>query len=119
MPDDLKPLVFVASARRDLKRMPVIVRQRIGRILGLVQSGDTPTNVKRLKGFSVSVLEICLQHDAEAYRAVYTVSLGNKVYLLHAFHKKSKSSVGIPQRDIEVIRQRLKDAMDLETQQHG
>ncbi len=48
-------------------------------------------------------------HDASGtYRAVYTVSIGESIYVVHAFQKKSKSGIATPKSDMELIRQRLK-----------
>ncbi len=48
-------------------------------------------------------------HDARGtYRAVYTVSIGESIYVIHAFQKKSKAGIATPKSEIEVIRQRLK-----------
>jgi len=48
--------------------------------------------------------------DGDTYRAVYTVRFASAVYVLHAFKKKSKQGIKTPQGDIELIKQRLKDA---------
>jgi phage-related protein len=48
-------------------------------------------------------------HDANsAYRAVYTVSIGESIYVIHAFQKKSKTGIATPQPEMDLIRQRLK-----------
>jgi phage-related protein len=44
----------------------------------------------------------------DAYRAVYAVKLGNDLWVVHAFRKKSTQGIKTPQREIEVIRERLK-----------
>jgi phage-related protein len=41
---------------------------------------------------------------------VYTVRFNEAVYVLHAFTKKSKRGIKTPQRDIDLIKRRLKDA---------
>jgi phage-related protein len=46
------------------------------------------------------------------FRAVYTVALGDIVYVLHAFQKKSKKGVETPKTDLSLIRQRLKHARE-------
>jgi hypothetical protein len=48
--------------------------------------------------------------DGDTYRAIYTVRLESAVYVLHAFKKKSKQGSKTPQRDIDLIKRRLKDA---------
>jgi phage-related protein len=70
------------------------------------QLGDHPHNAKPLKGFS-GVLEIRASFDGDTYRAVYAVRFEG---VLHAFQKKSTSGKATPQRHIDLIRQRLKDA---------
>lgn len=39
---------------------------------------------------------------------VYAVRLGPDIYVLHAFQKKSKTGIKTPQREIELITDRLK-----------
>jgi len=38
----------------------------------------------------------------------YTVSIGESIYVIHAFQKKSKTGIGTPKSELDVIRQRLK-----------
>jgi phage-related protein len=53
------------------------------------------------------VLEIVARYEGDAYRAVYTVRFHDAIYVLHAFQKKSKKGIATPQRDIELVKQRL------------
>jgi phage-related protein len=41
---------------------------------------------------------------------VYTLRYAGWVYVLHAFQKKSKTGRETPRRDIELIKQRLREA---------
>lgn len=52
-------------------------------------------------------MEIVAPFDGNTWRAVYTVRLGDAIYVLHAFQKKSKRGVSTPRREIEIIRSRL------------
>lgn len=56
------------------------------------------------------MVELVDDFDGDTYRAVYTVRFASAVYVLHAFKKKSKQGIKTPQGDIELIKQRLKDA---------
>lgn len=114
-----KQLVLLGDTRDDLMGLPEPVRQKVGRALAIVQLGNMPSGVKFLKGFSVTVQEIRVRHCGEAYRAIYTLSLGNRVYLLHVFQKKSKKGISTPQRDLALIRQRLKHAERMESERDG
>lgn len=105
----IKPAVFVGSSRKDLQGFPAAVRSEIGLALFEAQVGEHPHNAKPLKGFS-GVLEIRDNFDGDTYRAVYTIRLQGILYVLHAFQKKSTSGISTPQRHIDLIRQRLRDA---------
>jgi phage-related protein len=61
------------------------------------------------------VIEIALRHDAEAYRTVLAVQLGRKIYVLHAFQKKSKKGIATPKHEVDLIKQRYKEARELAT----
>jgi phage-related protein len=107
----LKEAVFVGSSLKDLKRFPVKVRNRMGFALHQVQEGDEPLSAKALKGFGGrSILELVDDYDGDTYRAVYTVRFAGYVYVLHAFQKKAKKGVATPQRDLGLIKSRLRDA---------
>jgi len=42
---------------------------------------------------------------------VYTVRFADRVFVLHAFQKKSKRGVATPKADTDLIMQRLKQAV--------
>ena len=44
---------------------------------------------------------------------VYTLRFADRVFVLHAFQKKSKSGIATPKAEIELIRQRLKQAIEI------
>ena len=90
--------------------MPVPVQKTFGTGLRDAQYGETPDIAKRLSGFGGgSVLELVEDHR-RTYRAVYTVSMPEAVYVLHAFQKKSKRGIRTPHEDVELIRRRLRIA---------
>jgi phage-related protein len=59
------------------------------------------------------VLEIAVRHDSDAYRTVLAVQLGKKIYVLHAFKKKSKKGIETPKHEVELIKQRYAEALEL------
>ena len=48
-----------------------------------------------------------------APRSVYTVRFADRVFVLHAFQKKSKSGIATPKADVELIKRRLKQAIEI------
>src|ERR1700751_4069572 len=116
--DELEPkqLVWVGSSRRDLREFPPAVRRTFGVALFAAQLGETPPDAKPLSGFGgAGVLELIEDHRGDTYRAVYTARFATKVYVLHVFQKKSKRGIATPQKEIELIRARLKGAERLYT----
>lgn len=108
---DFKPLGWIASARREMRRMPAQVQKDFGFALWEAQLGGKPDSAKPLRGFGgAGVLEIVESHDGDAYRAVYTVRFEESVYVLHVFQKKSTRGIETSKADIDLIRSRLKEA---------
>jgi phage-related protein len=86
----------------------------MGQALYAAQTGETDPAAKPLKGFGGSrVMEIVDRHDTNTYRAVYTAQFAGVIYVLHAFEKKSKRGIATPQKDMDLIRSRLADAVRL------
>jgi phage-related protein len=110
---DLKPVVWIGSARADLAAFPDEVKDTIGFALFAAQQGGKYRDAKPLRGFGgAGVLEIVADHDGDTYRAVYTVRFARRVYLLHAFQKKSKAGIKTPKAEIGLIKSRLKRAAE-------
>jgi len=109
-----KALVWISASRRDMRTMPKEVRRSFGVALYAVQIGETPPIAKVLKGFGgAGVLELIEDDAGGTYRAVYTVRYATAIYVLHVFQKKSKQGRATPQRDINVIKERLKRAGEI------
>lgn len=106
-----KPVFWIGSSLDDLKDLPEEVQDDIGYVLGGVQQGEFDQNIKPLKGFS-GVYEIRTDFDTDTYRAVYVLNLGDVIYVLHVFKKKSKQGSETPKKDIDLIRARLKRAQE-------
>jgi phage-related protein len=115
----LRPLVWMGDSRKNVKVFPDEVRASVGYALQLVQAGETPHEAKPLRGIDSGVYEIVKRYDTDTYRAVYAVKIGERVYVLHAFQKKSKRGIKTPQSDIDLIKQRYKDAIAREQEIYG
>ncbi len=107
-----KPIIFMGSSQKDLRKFPKKVKSEIGYDLDAVQCGETPMTAKRLKGLP-GVMELVERYDKDTYRAIYVLNIKDEIYVLHCFKKKSKSGIKTPKEDMEIIRQRLKDAKQL------
>jgi phage-related protein len=106
-----KPLFWIGSSLRDLRKFPAAVRQVVGFARFEAQKGGKHQDAKVLQGFGgAGVLEVVSDHDGDTFRCVYTVKFQGVVYALHAFQKKSKRGIKTPAEKLEVVRRRLKVA---------
>src|SRR6516165_7853034 len=106
-----KPVVWVGSSRKDLREFPDVVQDHMGYALYVVQQGGKHRDAKPLTGFGgAGVVEVVKDYRGDTFRAVYTLRYEGAVYVLHAFQKKSKTGRETPRRDVELIKQRLREA---------
>ena len=110
----MKPVVWMGDSLRVLRGFPPAVREEMGYALYLAQAGDKHLNAKPLKGLGPGVLEIVSDHSGETYRAIYTLRLAGRVYVLHAFQKKSKRGIATPRAELDLVKQRLRRATQLQ-----
>jgi phage-related protein len=78
-----------------------------------MQFGGMPRDAKPFKGVGSGVLEIARRYASEAYRVVLAVQIGRRIYVLHAFQKKSKKGTETPKRDVDLIKKRYSEAQEL------
>ena len=88
-------------------------RQRLGFALYQAQIGQKHESAKMLQGFAETVWQVRADDPGGTYRAVYVAQFGEAVYVLHAFQKKATSGIATPQRELDLIRQRLQLARKL------
>jgi phage-related protein len=115
----LRPLLWVASSKRDYDQFPARVQETMGFELFLAQTGQHPPSAKPLRGLGSGTVELIEDFAGDTYRAVYTVRFAVAIYILHAFKKKSKRGRKTPQSDIDLIRRRLTEAERDYTQRYG
>ena len=105
----IKAVVWVGPTRKELKAFPRPVQRAFGLALYAAQVGEMLPGAKPLKGLGgAGVLEIVEDHRGDTYRAIYTVRFATRIYVLHVFQKKSKRGIATPQKDIELVRARLR-----------
>jgi phage-related protein len=104
----MKNLTWLADSRSNVRSFPAGVQDDIGYALYVAQLGERSIKAKPLHGLGGQVMEIVAYDSSGTYRAVYTVSIGESIYVIHAFQKKSKAGVATPKSEIDVVRQRLK-----------
>ena len=108
-----KQLLWIGSSRKDMQALASLIKRKFGLELFAAQCGEMPPSAKALKGFGgAGVLELVADDRSGTFRAVYAVKFEDAVYVLHVFQKKSKSGIATPERDIGLIKERLKRAQE-------
>lgn len=100
----MKPLNFVGSSLDDLRNFPDEARRVAGFELRAVQNGLEPSDWKPIPVIGPGVNEIRI-HVLGEWRVIYVAKFHDAVYVLHAFHKKTRKTSG---RDIDLARQRFR-----------
>jgi phage-related protein len=108
----LRSLVWLGNSKRNIQAFPEGAQKIIGDELQLMQFGGMPKDAKPFKGVGTGVIEIALRYEGDAYRTVVALQLGEKIYVLHAFQKKSKHGRATPKQDVELIKQRYAQAKE-------
>ncbi len=109
----LRPVKWLGNSRKAIREFPKEVQRTIGSELQLIQYGEKPKDMKPFKGVGRGILEIAVRYRKDAYRTVLAIQLGRKIYVLHAFQKKSKTGIKTPKQDINLIKQRYKEAKEM------
>jgi len=109
----MRPIVWLGDSKRNLRDFPNGAQKLLGDELQLIQFGGMPKDAKPFKGVGSGVLEIALRYASDAYRVVLALQLGKRIYILHAFQKKSKRGIATPKREIDLIKQRYNEAQEL------
>lgn len=58
-------------------------------------------------------VDIALPFRGNAFRVVYAVQLGEEIWVIHAFQKKSTRGIRTPKHEIDLVRERLKRLKEL------
>lgn len=116
-----RPIVWIGGGRDNVKAFPEPVRKGVGYALWFAQTGGKHPHAKSLRGFGgAGVLEIFEDFEGNTYRAVYTVSFAEFVYVLHCFQKKAKRGAQTPKADVALIKSRFRAAeADYEARREG
>ena len=76
--------------------------------LSVAAEGGKAAIAKPMKGFGSGVFEIALRFRGDAFRVVYAVQIGDDLWVVHAFQKKSTHGIKTPRHEIGLVKDRLK-----------
>ena len=103
-----RPVSWLKPALREFEKFSEGAQSICLTALTIAAEGGKADIAKPLHGLGSGVLEIALPFEGDAYRVVYAVQLGSDIWVVHAFQKKSTQGIKTPQREIDLIKDRLK-----------
>ena len=88
---DTRPISWIRAARKAFDGFPEGAQTVIMRALTVAAEGRKADIAKPLKGFGSGVFEVALKYRTDAYRTVYALQLGERLWVLHAFHEEGEA----------------------------
>lgn len=103
-----RPISWVRAALREFETFPDDAKT-IGLVaLTIAAEGRKADAAKPMRGLGPGIFEIAIRFRGDAFRIIYSVLLAEEVWVIHAFRKKSTHGIKTPQREIDLIKDRLK-----------
>jgi Phage-related protein len=103
-----RPVSWLMPARKVFEGFPEGARETILDALSIAAEGGKSGIAKPMKGLGSGVFEVALPFRGNAFRVIYAVQLGDELWVVHAFQKKSTHGIKTPKHEIDFIRDRLK-----------
>ena len=104
----MKGIEFLGASLKTVREFPALAKREAGLQLDRVQRGLDPTDWKPMKSVGQGVREIRIQHEGQ-YRVIYVASFEKRVYVLHAFHKKTQKT---SKQDLDTAKRALKEVLE-------
>jgi phage-related protein len=103
-----RPVSWLMPALKEFAKFPNGARSICLAALTIAAEGGKADVAKPMHGVGSGLFEIALPFKGDAFRVVYSVQLGEEIWVVHAFRKKSMHGIKTPQREIDVVKDRLK-----------
>jgi phage-related protein len=103
-----RPVSWIKAALKEFETFPEEARSICLAALTIAAEGGKADLAKPMQGMGSGVFEIALPFRGDAFRVVYAVQLGEEIWVVHSFQKKSTQGIKTPKRALDLIRDRLK-----------
>jgi phage-related protein len=108
-----RPVSWLRPARRAFDGFPEGTRETVLDALSVAAEGGKAGIAKPMRGLGSGVFEIALRYRGDAFRVVYASQVGDDLWVVHAFQKKSTHGIATPKHEIDLIRDRMKQLKEL------
>src|SRR6266853_6851102 len=107
-PRKTRPVSWIKAALNEFEKFPEGARTICLTALTIAAEGGKADIAKPMQGMGSGVFEIALPFRGNAFRVVYAVQLGEEIWVVDAFQKRSTQGIKTPKREIDLIKDRLK-----------
>lgn len=101
----MKKIIFLGNSLAMLRKFPEAARKEAGMELWRIQQGLDPHDWKPITSIGSGVREIRIRDLTRAFRVFYITKIGDVIYVLHAFPKKTRKT---PKQELDITAARLK-----------
>jgi phage-related protein len=102
-----RPVSWIKAALREFETFPDGVRSTCLTALTIAAEGGKADIAKPMRGLGSGVFEIALLRG-DAFRVVYAVQLGEDIWVVHVFQKKSTRGIKTAKAEIDLVKDRMK-----------
>lgn len=103
-----RPVSWIKAALKDFEAFPEGAKSICLAALTIAAEGGRADIVKPPQGLGSGVFEVALPFRGNAFRVVYAVQLSDEIWVVHALKKKSTQGIKTPQREMDLVQDRLK-----------
>ena len=103
-----RPVSWLTPARKAFEEFPEAARETCLDALTVAAEGGKAGIAKPMKGLGSGVFEVALPFQGNAFRVIYAVQLGEELWVIHSFQKKSMRGIKTPKHEIALVRERMK-----------
>lgn len=108
-----RPISWIKAARKDFEKFPAEAQSICLNALTIAAEGAKSDIAKPLAALGSGVFEIALPFRGNTFRVIYAVQIGDEIWVVHAFQKKSTQGIKTPLHQIELIKNRLKQLKEM------
>jgi phage-related protein len=101
-------IAWLKAAFKEFEKFPPRVKDDFRFALTVAAEGSKSDRAKPMRALGSGVFEIALAYRGNAFRLVYAVQLGDALWVIQAFQKKSTRGIKTPKHVIELIENRIK-----------
>src|SRR4051812_30339968 len=105
-PRKTRPVSWLKAALKDFEKFPDGAKAIFLTALTIAGEGGKADIAKPMRGMGSGVFEIPLAFKGDAFRVVYAVQIGDDIWVVHAFQKKSTQGIKAPEREMDLIKDR-------------